>query len=652
MIPPMSNATASSESPVIPSNAPRKERWILTVVMLLGLVNGLIFVFIMPPWQHYEEPSHFEYAWLLASRQSLPEYPAYDQAKRREIAASMIEHGFFKGLGFLPDLESHEQPIWIGTNVTGALPLYHILVALPLRFILNADVDTQLYAARLVSLALYLSTLWLAYKVLCEFVPLGHPLRWIVPGAMALLPGFTELMTAVNNDVGATFVFSLFLFASVRLILRGFSLGRVIGALVAAGLCLLTKNTVLVAFPLALLAVVLALRRSRWWFATWALFFATLIIATVSVFSWGDASLWYRNSMQEKPTQSRRSEAPVGNYAIGLETLPGSTETSSVSQPLLADQVQELKGKTVTIGAWIWASAPTQARLPILSDGLQMIVQQVNVDVRPSFHASQAMIAEDANRVWVILQAVPVQGQNEAVTIFYDGIILLEGEWPLETSPDFDNPRAEQGNWGNRQFRNKVRNASAEWAGPFVRPWVEMSSKRFPWAAHLSPTLFVNALLDPQNSSGIYRATASRLFQTFWGYFGWGHISLPSICYNVLKWITVLSLLIAPLGLWSISRMKSMSWKLAIAWLGLAMLTIWLSAFIRGLPSLFGQIYIPTARYGYPAIIPTMMFLSIGLCAGLSRQSWLKLSAYLYFVGFLVLDLISITTIINFYKGV
>jgi len=94
-----------------------------------------------------------------------------------------------------------------------------------------------------------------------------------------------------------------------------------------------------------------------------------------------------------------------------------------------------------------------------------------------------------------------------------------------------------------------------------------------------------------------------------------------------------------------------MSWKLAIAWLGLAMLTIWLSVFIRGFPSLFGQIYIPTARYGYPAIIPTMMFLS-GWYAGLPRQRWLKLSAYLYFVGFLILDLISIITIVSFYKGV
>jgi hypothetical protein len=649
LIPYMSDTSLSSKAPVIPSHELRKERWVLTIVMLLGLLNGLTFVFIMPPWQHYEEPSHFEYAWLIASHQALPEYPAYDQGKRLEIAVSMIEHGFFKGMDFLPDLESQE-PIWIGTNVTGSLPLYHILVALPLRLILNADIDVQLYTARFVSLVLYLATLWLAYKILGEFVPLGHPLRWIVPGAMVLLPGFTELMTAVNSDVGATFFFTLFLLASVILIQRGLSLWRITAVFLTAGLCLITKNTVLVALPLAFLAVILAMRRSRGWFAAWVIFLAALMIAVMSVFSWGDASVWYRNTMQEMPTQIRSSEAPFGNYAIRLETLPGSTEPNSVSQPLVSDQLRELKGKPVTIGAWIWASASTQAYLPAVSDGSPLILEQVEVDDHPSFHASQAMIIDNATRAWVVLQAAPAEGQNEAITIFYDGIVLLEGEWPLESAPVFDNSSAEEGKWGDRQFQNVVRNASAEKAGLFVRPWVEKLSKRIPWLAHLSPTLIVNAVLDLQSSTGIYRATVIRLYQTFWGYFGWGHIGLPSICYNILKWFTVFSFLIAPLGLWSLGRLKPKSWKLAMAWLGLAMLTIWLTVFMRGLPSLVGQIYIPTARYSYPAIVPTILILSIGWFVGLSRQRFLKWSVFLFMAGFLLLDLISIITIVNFYK--
>ncbi len=540
----MSNVVAASEFPATPIKTQRKEHWLVAIVILLGVINGLIYVFIYPPWQHYEEPSHFEYAWLIASRLSLPKYPAYDQAERRLIAASMVRHNFFKDLGFLPDLDSQDQPIWIGINVTGSLPLFHILVAIPLRLILKTDVDTQLYVARFVSLALYLFTLWLAYKILCEFVPLGHPLRWIVPGSMAVLPGFLDLMTAVNNDVGATFVFSLFLLATIRMIVRGITLRRIAGVFITAGICLVTKNTVLVALPLALLAIVLALPRSRWWFAGWALLLVASIVAIVSIFSWGDASFVEPLiPSKRRPTQFRMAEAPLGNYAIGLETFPGATGSSSVSQRLLGIQVQELKGTTVTIGAWIWASAPTEASLPILSDGNQIILKQVKVGVSPAFYASRGTISKDAGSAQVILQAMPAQAQNEAITIYYDGIILLKGEWPLDSVPVFEDPQAEKGNWGNLPFRNMVRNASAEWSSPYVRPWVELLSKRFPWSAHLSPTLFVNALLDPQNSSWVYRATASSLFHTFWGDFAWESIRLPAICYAILKWVSVITIL-------------------------------------------------------------------------------------------------------------
>jgi hypothetical protein len=103
----MSSVVAASEFPATTIKTQRKEHWLMAIVILLGVINGLIYVFIYPPWQHYEEPSHFEYAWLIASRLSLPKYPAYDQSERRLIAASMVRHNFFKDLGFLPDLDSY-----------------------------------------------------------------------------------------------------------------------------------------------------------------------------------------------------------------------------------------------------------------------------------------------------------------------------------------------------------------------------------------------------------------------------------------------------------------------------------------------------------------------------------------------------------------
>jgi hypothetical protein len=38
----------------------------------------------------------------------------------------------------------------------------------------------------------------------------------------AILPGFVDIMTAVNDDVGAVAFFSIFLWMGVRLIIKGF----------------------------------------------------------------------------------------------------------------------------------------------------------------------------------------------------------------------------------------------------------------------------------------------------------------------------------------------------------------------------------------------------------------------------------------------
>ncbi len=83
-----------------------KDHKVLIIVLLVGLLDGLIFVLLMPPWQHYDEPNHFEYAWLIANRGKLPQMGDYDQEMRRQTAVSMIAHNFFKGMDFLPDLKS------------------------------------------------------------------------------------------------------------------------------------------------------------------------------------------------------------------------------------------------------------------------------------------------------------------------------------------------------------------------------------------------------------------------------------------------------------------------------------------------------------------------------------------------------------------
>jgi hypothetical protein len=604
--------------PASPASVARKERRLTAIVLLLALIHGLIYVAMMPPWEHYEEPTHFEYAWLIASRGSLPQYPAYDQDKRRQIAMSMVKHGFFEKRPIVPNLDAVDEPIWIGVNVSGALPLYHILIAAPLRLLANADVDVQLYAARLVSLMLYVLTVWIACLVARELVPPGHVLRYAFPAVIALVPGFADLMTAVNNDVGATFVF--------------------------------TKSTVLVAAPLAVLAIGLALCRPRWRGLLWAVFLGALFCAAISLLSWGDASLWYRFSSQESATQASRTDAPVGTKVIALEAAPAAGG-AAVKQPLLTEEVERIRGKTVTLGAWVWASAPVRLRLPALSFNDQPTAEwQETVGVNPSFYAGRWVVPSDVKRITVILRADPTPGQNGPVMVYYDGIVLLEGNWPGEAPPTFTDTQGVQVKWGGRGFINAIRNASAEDAWPWVRPWVQQLASRFPWSAHLSPTLLLASFLDLQHTGLNYSYTVWRLFTTFWGSFGWGGILLPGTWYNGLAVATALGVLGTALGAGRRYCTWALPWQNAIIWLALAGLALWGPVVLRGLFStLDARAYFPTARYGYPAILPTILVVTAGWQMLLRR--WPRLSVLLLAGGLVALDVASVVTILDFFGG-
>src|SRR5512141_3141938 len=101
---------------------------VLWVALILGLLNGSIYVLLVPPWQHYDEPNHFEYVWLIAKRGVLPKPDDYDPSMRRAVAISMINHGFFKGLNFTPNLEPESGPVWIGAySQLSNRPLYYAL---------------------------------------------------------------------------------------------------------------------------------------------------------------------------------------------------------------------------------------------------------------------------------------------------------------------------------------------------------------------------------------------------------------------------------------------------------------------------------------------------------------------------------------------
>lgn len=622
---------------------------VLGIILLVGFAHGLLYLFLIPPWQHYDEPTHFEYAWLIANRPALLLNDGYDQDMRRQVVASMVEHGI-KGLKYHPNLLPANEPISIGISERRHPPAYYWFVSLPLRLFQFTDITFQLYASRFTSLALFLLTILIARGVMLELFPPSNPLVWMVPTTMVLLPGYIDLMTSVNNDVGATAVFSLFLWGGIRLVKRGFSVPVFLLTTGMAALGAWTKSTTLVALPLLPVLVAFSLMRdSRRWMA-WALLTVGVVVGCIATFSWGDAALWYRDTSQVIPTRATGVQSPLGKNAIQLEYAPTSSSAPALHQLISPGDIAALRGTSVTLGAWMWASRPIQARMPFMSvnDRDFSFSESISIGTVPAFYSFSIVLPTDAVRGHVTLQPI-AQSQNHVI-VFFNGILLVKGNRSGQQIPVFDDAEGRNGVWDGEPFENLLRNPSAAESGPSIQPWADAFSVRFFTGR---PSVVLTSLLDWGSTGWYYWGTVQNLLRTFWGKFGWGSVPLMGARpYLVLAAFTIAGMVGAFLVI--VRGESLLTWDVILV-LGLALCGVWIPAAIRGAQeSFFIHPFIPGARYIYPSIIATLLvfdlgWLKLGQMVSKPVHASSKLQSATYILLFLSLDVIALLTLADYY---
>jgi hypothetical protein len=479
---------------------------------------------------------------------------------------------------------------------------------------------------------------------------------------LALLPGFVDLMTSVNSDVGAVAIVSLSLWGSVRLIQRGINLLDLILTALTIVASFFIKEIALIAAPIFVIALLFALLKDKPRWLPWALMGAGLIAAVVLIIKFDDAGFWYRSTSQEVPTRIIDSRAVTGDYVLQVDARAQVTPrwTSPLFQPVPSLTGKPLGSKTYTLGAWIWADKPVQISTPIFGDGRQLYSETIKVGVEPAFYAFQIWLPDKSNiRAWVSLD--PRSARKAAdITIYYDGLVLAQGPRPVGKVPVFEDTSAQSGTWGGKSFDNLIRNGSAESAGFRVETWADNLGARI-LSGQGRPSMIVMALLDPDGSLWFYQASVDRLMRTFWGYFGWGHVPLRgSRTYLALAIITLVGLLGA--AIWLVRRLLQKRWDLpweSMAVMGLLMAVLWMAAITRATVHIgVLQLYLPVARYAAPAIIPTTLTLSAGwlqiydLVLGWSRK-WIRqyelLRFVVYLVAFTLFDIYAILSIYAYY---
>jgi hypothetical protein len=162
-------------------------------------------------------------------------------------------------------------------------------------------------------------------------------------------------------------------------------------------------------------------------------------------------------------------------------------------------------------------------------------------------------------------------------------------------------------------------------------------------------------LLDPAQVKFYYVSTFKLLSQSFWARFGWAHVVLSGYRpYTILGLVTLAGCIGALIAFWR--NRKNIRWDV-VFFLGVSLIVVWGSAFLRGLTSsLDGPVLIPVARYAYPVIIPTMLILNIGWLEIIGWfERYLKFPKKILYgllIGFFILlDVLSIYSINQFYNG-
>ncbi len=569
----------------------------LIILLLSVFVQGLFYLYTTPPWWHYDEPGHFEFAWEIAHFDHWPKQGEIDLPMRRRIAQSLLDHDWYHNYPHdqWPDLSKSDTPFIGPAPQWTPYPLYYIIVSLPLRAAGGWRPALQLRLAQLVSLLMLIATVGAAWGALGEILPKEHPLRWLAPTFLACLPGFLDIMTAVSDDAGAALAGTLLIWAALRTTRRGLTPLRFLGLIAAAAAAFWTKNTT---WPLLLIVPIALLFGLPWRSRRipWALLLGSAFLALTWLVRWGDPAFWFHQGAS-LPMRAQTEEAPWGTHAFRF-----APREPTLTQWLPASTARHLEGKPVTIGIWLWSEKPTSVSLPKLCThkGGCTKTRAVKIGAQPHFFAIQTTMP--SGKYPRLLLPVDNKTQGE---IYADGVVLVEGTLDAQTPPTLS-ADGKTVRWNGQTLSNAVRNPSAEHGWFYLNPVLhKYLDGKFPALIDIAFAAF----LDPWGTATYQKALYTTLYRTFWGRLARNKADLlgGTPLYRFLLLFSLAGALGAFLAAWWYRKMLPWTESLLLT---IGLILPWGLTILRGLGTA-GNV-IPWARYASAGILPTALFLVSG----------------------------------------
>jgi len=220
------------------------------LLVALALLHGLLYVWLVPPWQTPDEPAQFQYAALVARLGRTPIATDVDAQLERQITASLTRARFFEYLlGHRPPaspqtMEEAQALFFMPSQVGNDPPLYFWLVALPIKALSEQSIETQLLLVRLFGVVLLAGAVLCAYGAARELA-LGAGFALAVGLIVALQPMFMFIGIGAGNDGLANLIGAALCWVLLRIARQGMSLRRGALVLVLVLVGVLTKRTLL-----------------------------------------------------------------------------------------------------------------------------------------------------------------------------------------------------------------------------------------------------------------------------------------------------------------------------------------------------------------------------------------------------------------------
>lgn len=187
--------------------------WIILTVML---VKGLIWVYLIPPLQNPDEPSHFGYVQYLGEESRVPvqkhelsfseELSLFAGAVRFNEIQFKPEQKYYVNHQYYDTLEqvkgNTEMRVSQGSNsATGYPPGYYFLASFAYKLVYDGTIFERFYATRIFSVLLSLIAVALAYFVGKKIESKSILLACALAIMTGMQPMFSMVSSAVNNDI-------------------------------------------------------------------------------------------------------------------------------------------------------------------------------------------------------------------------------------------------------------------------------------------------------------------------------------------------------------------------------------------------------------------------------------------------------------------